>query len=157
MVTLTRWVAADKTPAVPICSSPASLFVTRVRVTYVPGVADDLPTLTLADAADWDAWLAANPESPGAWLVIAKKSSTMRTPSYAETAKVALCHGWIDGQARRHDDDSYRQRYTPRRRRSPWSQTNRATPERLIAEARMRPAGLAQVEAAKADGRWEQS
>jgi len=115
---------------------------------------DDLPLLHVEDAAAFDAWLQEHPDSPGIYLRIAKKNGAVRTVSYADAVQVALCHGWIDSQARRHDDDTYKQRFTPRRRRSPWSQINRAHAERLIAEGRMQPGGLAQVEAAKADGRW---
>ncbi len=118
-------------------------------------MADDLPVLLLEDAAAFEAWLDANPEADGAWLLIAKKNGKVPTVAYAEAVQVSLCNGWIDSQVRRHDDDCYQQRFTPRRKRSPWSQINREHAERLIAEGRMRPAGLAQVEAAKADGRWE--
>ena len=120
-------------------------------------MADDLPTLNPADAAEWDAWLAANPDSPGTYILIAKKGSAVSTPTRDDAVEVALCHGWIDSQARRHDDDTYRQRFTPRRKRSPWSQINCEIAERLIEEGRMRPAGLAQVEAARADGRWDKA
>jgi uncharacterized protein YdeI (YjbR/CyaY-like superfamily) len=77
--------------------------------------------------------------------------------AYAEAIEVALTYGWIDGQARRIDEQHYRQRFTPRRARSPWSKINRAKAERLIAEGAMEPAGLAEVERAKADGRWERA
>lgn len=120
-------------------------------------MADDLPILSPADAAEWDAWLEANPEAAGAYILIAKKGSAVSTPTYAESVRVALCHGWIDSQARRHDDDTYRQRFTRRRKRSPWSQVNRELAERLIDEGRMRPGGNAQIEAAKADGRWDKA
>jgi uncharacterized protein YdeI (YjbR/CyaY-like superfamily) len=118
---------------------------------------EDLPLLHFEDAAAFDAWLQEHPGSPGIYLRIAKKNGAVRTVSYADAVQVALRHGWIDSQARRHDDDSYKQRFTPRRKRSPWSQINRAHAERLIAEGRMHPSGLAQVEAAKADGRWDKA
>ena len=118
---------------------------------------DDLPVLLFEDAAAFDDWLTANPDSDGIWMVLATKKSSVRTLSYTEAVHVALCHGWIDSQARRRDDESYLQRYTPRRKRSPWSQINRELAEQFIAEGRMRPAGLAQVEAAKADGRWDKA
>ena len=120
-------------------------------------MADELPTLQFEDADAFDAWLDANPDSDGIWMILAKKNSSVRTLSYTEAVHVALCHGWIDSQSRRRDDDTYLQRYTPRRKRSPWSQINRELAERFIAEGRMRPAGLAQVEAAKADGRWDKA
>jgi uncharacterized protein YdeI (YjbR/CyaY-like superfamily) len=87
--------------------------------------------------------------------VLAKKGTREPTSlSYDEALEEALCHGWIDGQVRRRDDSTYRQRFTPRRRRSPWSQRNTGIAERLIAEGRMHAAGVAEVERAKEDGRW---
>jgi uncharacterized protein YdeI (YjbR/CyaY-like superfamily) len=92
----------------------------------------------------------------GVWLVLAKKSTAKPTSlSYDQALEEALCHGWIDGQAGRRDEATYRQRFTPRHRRSAWSKRNTGIAERLIAEDRMRPAGHAEVERAKADGRWE--
>ncbi len=88
--------------------------------------------------------------------VLAKKGTTKPTSlSYGEALEEALCHGWIDGQAGRRDEGTYRQRFTPRRRRSPWSKRNVGIVERLIAEDRMHAAGLAEVERARADGRWD--
>jgi uncharacterized protein YdeI (YjbR/CyaY-like superfamily) len=90
------------------------------------------------------------------WLVLAKKGTTDPTSlSYAAALEEALCHGWIDGQARRRDERTYVQRFTPRRRRSMWSQRNVGIVERLTAEGRMHPQGLSEVARAKADGRWE--
>ncbi len=113
--------------------------------------------LTVADASAWRAWLAEHHErSPGTWLVLAKKGTTDPTSlSYAEALDEALCHGWIDGQVRRRDEATYRQRFTPRRARSIWSQRNVRNAQRLIADGRMQPAGLAEVERARADGRWD--
>ena len=117
---------------------------------------DDLPLVPFATPSDWDAWLDANGESaPGVWIQIAKKDSGIASVVWAEAVEVALAHGWIDGQARSIDDTWYAQRFTPRRPKSRWSKINRATAERLIAEGRMRPAGLRAVEAARADGRWD--
>jgi uncharacterized protein YdeI (YjbR/CyaY-like superfamily) len=119
-------------------------------------VADDLPVLELADRDAWAAWLGAgNASSPGVWLKIAKKGSDARSVSYAEALDVALCHGWIDGQKRPLDDRFWLQRFTPRTPRSRWSKRNRALAERLIATGEMAPAGLREVERARADGRWE--
>jgi uncharacterized protein YdeI (YjbR/CyaY-like superfamily) len=116
----------------------------------------DLPIVHAADQQAWRAWLEANHASPtGAWLKFAKKGSPARSVSYAEAVEEALCYGWIDGQARSHDEHFYLQRFTPRRRRSKWSQINRQKATRLLAEGRVRPPGLAQIEAAKADGRWD--
>ena len=115
------------------------------------------PELTVADVAAWRSWLARNhAAAAGVWLALAKKGT--REPTrlrYDEALEEALCHGWIDGQVRRRDAATYMQRFTPRRARSQWSRRNVAIAERLIAEARMRPAGLAQIEQAKADGRWQ--
>ena len=106
----------------------------------------------------WDAWLAAHHgDSPGLWLKIAKKRSAGRSISYSEALDVALCHGWIDGQKGRHDDDYWLQRFTPRKPGSNWSKINTERASALIAAGRMRPAGLQEVEQAQADGRWEQA
>jgi uncharacterized protein YdeI (YjbR/CyaY-like superfamily) len=120
---------------------------------------DDQLTLIVIDAAAWLAWLADNHEhSAGVWLGLAKKGTTEPTSlTYDEALEEALCHGWIDGQVRRLDERIYRQRFTPRRRRSAWSKRNVGIVERLMGERRMRPAGIAAVEQAKADGRWERA
>jgi uncharacterized protein YdeI (YjbR/CyaY-like superfamily) len=120
-------------------------------------MADELPELIVRDAAAWRTWLARHHADPaGVWLVLAKKGTEKPTSlSYDQALEEALCHGWIDGQAGRRDEATYRQRFTPRRRRSAWSKRNTGIAERLIAEDRMRPAGHAEVERAKADGRWE--
>ena len=117
--------------------------------------ADD-PVLPFASAAAWEAWLEASHETAsGVWLKIAKKASGIPTVTYAEALDVALCFGWIDGQKRSFDERFFLQRFTPRRPRSLWSQRNREHVERLVAEGRMRPAGQREVDAAKADGRWD--
>jgi uncharacterized protein YdeI (YjbR/CyaY-like superfamily) len=109
-----------------------------------------------ADAAAFEAWLEDNHEHHrGVWLEIAKKGSSQATVSYPEAIEIALCFGWIDGQKARGDDAYWRQRFTPRSRRSRWSRVNRDKAEQLIAAGRMRPAGLAEVERARADGRWD--
>ena len=120
-------------------------------------MAADPPQLIVRDAAAWRTWLAENvDEQAGAWLVLAKKGTTDPTSlSYAAALEEALCHGWIDGQARRRDEGTYVQRFTPRRRRSMWSQRNVGIVERLTAEGRMHPQGLSEVARAQADGRWE--
>ena len=111
----------------------------------------------MPDAAAWRAWLDAHHEhSPGVALVLAKKGTTEPTSlTYDQALEQALCFGWIDGQVRRRDETTYRQRFTRRRSRSSWSKRNVAIAERLIAEGRMHPAGAAEVERARADGRWE--
>jgi uncharacterized protein YdeI (YjbR/CyaY-like superfamily) len=119
-------------------------------------VAADLPELIVADAARWRDWLATHHESAGVWLVLAKKGTRDPTSlSYGEALEEALCHGWIDGQVGRRDEATYRQRFTPRRARSSWSKRNVATAERLLTERRMHSAGIAEIERAKTDGRWE--
>lgn len=119
-------------------------------------VRDDLPQLAFASRADWEAWLTANGAvSPGIWMMFAKKGSGIATVSKPEAIEAALCHGWIDGQLQPRDADYFLTRFTPRKAKSLWSEVNRATALRLIAEGRMAPAGLAEVERAKADGRWD--
>jgi uncharacterized protein YdeI (YjbR/CyaY-like superfamily) len=114
------------------------------------------PVLFFATADDLDAWIDEHgEESDGIWLKFAKKDSGIDSVVYAEAVEIALSHGWIDGQAKRLDDHHYLQRFTPRRPRSKWSKINREKAERLIAEGRMRPAGLREVERAKEDGRWD--
>lgn len=119
-------------------------------------MADEPPELTVADAAAWRGWLEEHhTQTAGVWLVLAKKGATEPTSlSYEQALAEALCHGWIDGQTRRRDDATYWQRYTPRRVRSRWSARNVELVTRLIADGRMHPAGVAEVERAKADGRW---
>jgi uncharacterized protein YdeI (YjbR/CyaY-like superfamily) len=118
----------------------------------------DLPVLPFPDQAALEAWLEAEHETaPGLYVKLAKKSAGVPSINWEQMVEVLLCFGWIDGRANRLDDSFYLQRVTPRRARSVWSQKNVATVERLIAEGRMRAAGLAAVEAAKADGRWERA
>jgi uncharacterized protein YdeI (YjbR/CyaY-like superfamily) len=112
--------------------------------------------LDFPDATRWESWLAAQHGARAeAWLRIAKRNSGIATITIAEALDVALCYGWIDGQRRAHDDVSFLQRYSRRRPRSSWSKVNVAKVEVLMAAGRMRPAGLAEIAAAKADGRWE--
>jgi uncharacterized protein YdeI (YjbR/CyaY-like superfamily) len=115
------------------------------------------PELLVRDARGFKRWLEAAPEGlAGAWVVLAKKGTTEPTSlTYDEALDEALCSGWIDGQVRRRDEATYMQRFTPRRARSKWSQGNVKRIERLRAEGRMRPAGIAAFEAALADGRIE--
>jgi uncharacterized protein YdeI (YjbR/CyaY-like superfamily) len=116
---------------------------------------DDLPVLPFTDATVWEHWLVANAASKGLWLKIAKKDSGIATVTYDQALEVALCHGWIDGQKRGFDGEYFLQRFTPRRPKGLWSKINIGKVERLIAEGRMRPAGQREVDAAKADGRWD--
>jgi uncharacterized protein YdeI (YjbR/CyaY-like superfamily) len=114
------------------------------------------PLISFPAQEAWEAWLAEHhATSPGLWLAIAKKGAATKTVSYAEAIEGALCYGWIDGQKGKLDDERWRQRFTPRRSRSKWSKINRDKATELIAEGRMKPAGLREVERAKADGRWD--
>jgi len=118
-------------------------------------VDDDEPVLELADADAWEAWLEEHHgDERGVWLRIAKQGTGATTVTAAQALPVALCFGWIDGQRRALDATYFLQRYTPRRRRSPWSKINRETATALLEAGRMRPAGIAEIERAKADGRW---
>ena len=116
----------------------------------------ELPELLLPDAAAWRGWLVEHhATSPGVWLVLSRKGGTTTALDYAAALDESLCFGWIDGQVRRRDDHTTFQRTTPRGPRSRWSARNVGHVERLIEEGRMTPAGLAVVEAARADGRWD--
>ena len=116
----------------------------------------ELPVLAFADARAWGAWLASNhASSRGVWLKIGKKASAHVSVTYAEALERALVWGWIDGQKGAVDEAWWRQRFTPRGPRSPWSKINRAKAEALIAAGEMKPPGLAEVERARRDGRWE--
>ena len=120
--------------------------------------ASDYPILLFADRAAFRKWLGAHHASePGLWLRIAKAASPLRSVTYAEALDVALCFGWIDGQKKSHDADSFLQKFTPRQKRSPWSKRNREHVARLTAAGEMHAAGLAAVEAAKTDGRWDRA
>jgi uncharacterized protein YdeI (YjbR/CyaY-like superfamily) len=118
--------------------------------------ADGLPQLPFASGAEWEAWLEQHhASSDGVWIKMAKKKTHIASVAYPEVLETALCFGWIDGRRMALDDRYFLQRFTPRRARSRWSKINREKAEALIATGRMRPAGLAEVERAKADGRWE--
>jgi uncharacterized protein YdeI (YjbR/CyaY-like superfamily) len=117
--------------------------------------ADELDIITCRDEAAWDAWLAANHRSQhGVWLKIAKQHSGVASVTNDEAVDVGLCWGWISGHRKALDDIYFLQRYTARRPRSNWSAVNVAKVKDLTAAGRMQPPGLAEVEAAKADGRW---
>jgi uncharacterized protein YdeI (YjbR/CyaY-like superfamily) len=114
------------------------------------------PVLLCDSQRHWDEWLAAHhSSSAGVWLQLAKQGAASPTVTYAQAVESALCYGWIDGQKASLDDAFWLQRFTPRKRRSIWSQINREKAEALIADNRMQPAGLREVQAAQADGRWE--
>ncbi len=110
------------------------------------------------DQNAWESWLARNNKlSKGVWLKIARKASTLKSLSYEEALDAALCYGWIDGQKKAYDKDSWLQKFGPRGSRSIWSKINRSKAEKLIQEGRMLPAGLAAVEKAKKNGQWERA
>lgn len=119
----------------------------------------ELPELIVVDAAAWRAWLEEHhSQSAGVWLVLAKKGRTQPTSvTYDEALDEAVCLGWIDGQIRRRDEDTYRTRFTPRRPRSGWSKSNVDRVARLEAEGRMHAAGANAVERAKAAGEWDRA
>jgi uncharacterized protein YdeI (YjbR/CyaY-like superfamily) len=117
---------------------------------------DPQPKLFFASLAEWEQWLEKNHSaSDGLWIKIAKTKTGIASVRYPDVLDAALCFGWIDGRREALDEHYFLQRFTPRRPRSRWSQINRQKAERLIAEGRMRPAGRAEVETAKDDGRWE--
>lgn len=116
----------------------------------------ELATLPFASAELWEKWLLENHTgNDGIWLKIAKKESGIATVTYAEALDVALCYGWIDGQKKSLDSSYFLQKFTPRRSKSMWSKRNIGIIERLTSANKMHPAGLAEVDAAKKDGRWE--
>ena len=115
-----------------------------------------LAVLGFADQRSFERWLAAQPaDAAGIWIKFAKKTATRANLTKTEAIDAALCHGWIDGKLEKYDDQHWLVRFTPRKSRSKWSALNRARALTLIKMGRMRPAGFAQIEAARADGRWE--
>jgi uncharacterized protein YdeI (YjbR/CyaY-like superfamily) len=131
---------------------PATASPGRKRTGSTP---DPREILTFASSGEWQTWLEQHHDRRReAWLRIAKKGADLVTVSIFEALDGALCFGWIDGQRRVFDEASYLQRYSPRRPKGDWSQVNVRKVEGLIAAGRMRPAGMAAVDAARADGRW---
>lgn len=123
---------------------------------HMPPTAPSFDIVTFPSVRGWARWLSANhAKCDGVWLRFFKKASAVPSVTYAEALEEALCYGWIDGQAKKYDADSYIQKFTPRRKRSVWSKLNVARALKLIEAGRMRPAGLQQIEAARQDGRWE--
>ena len=116
----------------------------------------NIPIIAFADTNAWKTWLDKNHADPiGVWIKIAKKNSGIRSVTYAEALDEALCYGWIDGLKRSYDEQYFLQKFTPRRKRSLWSKVNIGKVETLIGAGRMQTAGMAQIELAKADGRWD--
>ena len=115
-----------------------------------------LPVMQFASQKDWETWLQKHfADTSGIWLKIAKKESSIPSVFYPEALEVALCYGWIDGQKKSVDDQFWLQKFTPRGPKSIWSKFNCEKAEALIAQKKMKPAGLEQVNKAKADGRWD--
>jgi uncharacterized protein YdeI (YjbR/CyaY-like superfamily) len=133
------------------------------RIAQIPPFANmsttsELPKHAFPSVSSFEAFLEREHASaPGIYLKFAKKASGIPSITWAEAVEVALCYGWIDGRANSIDDKWWMVRYTPRRAKSIWSQKNVTTVAKLIEEGRMRPAGLAVIEAAKADGRWDRA
>jgi uncharacterized protein YdeI (YjbR/CyaY-like superfamily) len=126
------------------------------REAAAPEIFNGLPVLQFKTQKEFTKWLAKNhAASAGIWLRFAKKGSDLASVTYAEAVEVALCYGWIDGQARSLDAAAWLQKYTPRGPRSLWSKVNRERALQLIESGHMKPAGLAAIEAAKRNGRWE--
>ena len=119
-------------------------------------MADELEIVLFDGAAEFEAWLEENGgDVDGIWLKIAKKGAPVPSVTYDEAVELALCFGWIDSQKRGHDETHFLQRFTPRRPRGRWSKINREKAEALAKTGALRPAGAAEVAAAKDDGRWE--
>jgi uncharacterized protein YdeI (YjbR/CyaY-like superfamily) len=122
----------------------------------LPSSSAEPPIKEFRTPAAWEKWLERHhDDDAGVWMKFAKKGTGVTTVTYAEALEVALCFGWIDAQVKRFDDTYYLQRFTPRRTRSKWSKINRDAATRLTEAGAMRPPGLAAVERAKADGRWD--
>ena len=117
---------------------------------------DDLPMMAFETQREWEAWLEEHhADTPGVWVTMARKGTDISSITHAEALESALCYGWIDGQTASVDSRQWRQKFTPRRPKSIWSRVNCEKATALIANRRMQPAGLRQVELAKSDGRWD--
>jgi uncharacterized protein YdeI (YjbR/CyaY-like superfamily) len=117
---------------------------------------NNIPVVFFADTVAWEQWLAQNYTlQTGVWIKISRKASGIVSINHADALDEALCYGWIDGQRRSFDDTYFLQKFTPRRARSLWSKVNIAKVEAFIADGRMQPSGMAEIAAAKADGRWD--
>lgn len=134
-------------------TKPASKTATKAAA---KAARPELPILFFESGEEWAGWLAENHDtSPGVWLRFAKKGSGIRSLTYAPALEEALRYGWIDGQAKRQDETWYVQKFIKRAKRSIWSKVNRDKVEALIAAGRMEPAGQAEIDRARADGRWD--
>jgi uncharacterized protein YdeI (YjbR/CyaY-like superfamily) len=116
---------------------------------------NEVDIVSFPTVKEWTQWLAVNhADSNGVWLRFFKKASGVKSVNHAEALAVALCHGWIDGQLKKHDEESWLHKFTPRRPKSIWSKRNCEMVEQLAEAGKMKPAGLKEIAAAKADGRW---
>ncbi|KAF7552051.1 hypothetical protein G7Z17_g4599 [Cylindrodendrum hubeiense] len=140
--------ASKKAARTPPATAPAT-----------PDTPQDATSQLFEDASAWESWLEQNHDSHtgGIWLQVGKKNSGLATVTYDEALDSALCFGWIDGQRKSFDDKRFIQRFTPRRKTSIWSKRNVSKVAALVESGRMRPPGQAEVDAAKADGRWERA
>jgi uncharacterized protein YdeI (YjbR/CyaY-like superfamily) len=119
---------------------------------------DATPIVAFKTQKEFETWLGKKHATvPAVWVRFFKKGSTKKTITYSEALDVALCYGWIDSQLQKYDDESYLQKFSPRTAKSIWSKKNTEHVERLIREKKMKPSGLAQVMAAKKDGRWDRA
>ncbi len=124
--------------------------------TAIPAVI--LPTLLFENASAWESWLESHLDNAiGIWMQISKKGATKPSVSYEEALDIALCYGWIDGQTKSLDDEYFLRKFTPRRKNSMWSKRNIGKVAALVKAERIRPSGQAEIDAAKADGRWERA
>jgi uncharacterized protein YdeI (YjbR/CyaY-like superfamily) len=118
----------------------------------------EFPVVAFQSQNKWRSWLSKNHSiADGIWLRLYKKDSGIKSINHDEALDEALCYGWIDGQAKSYDDDSYLQKFTPRRKRSLWSKRNTEKVQQLIKDGKIQASGLAEIDAAKADGRWEKA
>jgi uncharacterized protein YdeI (YjbR/CyaY-like superfamily) len=141
-----------------ISNAKELIFLLEVRSDTFVKNSDNVPIMSFETQHDWEAWLKeSHADTKGIWLKIAKKGAQTPSVSYAEALEGALCYGWIDGQKAAFDNMYWLQKFTPRTAKSIWSKVNCGKAEALIAEGRMQPAGLRQVELAKSDGRWERA
>jgi uncharacterized protein YdeI (YjbR/CyaY-like superfamily) len=119
---------------------------------------DSLSIMSFETQQDWEKWLAEHhADTEGIWLKLAKKETGIPSVNYSEALDSAICYGWIDGQKASFDDRYWLQKFTPRRPKSIWSKANCEKATALIVEGRIQPAGLRQIELAKADGRWDRA
>ena len=125
------------------------------QISFMKNEKDNTPILSFKTPKEWEKWLAKNWDtSKAVWLQLYKKGSGIPSINHAEALELCLCYGWIDGRANKYDEASYLQRFTPRQPKSLWSKKNIDNVTRLIASGKMKPGGLREIEAAKADGRW---